>query len=193
MRWFVLPRTFKFYAAERDVVMKKFLKGIRGKQILVAMLAVMVIASGIYRWTMGKNSESVAVVNEELPVEEISTESEETAPDEGDYFALTRYERDCARSEALEILAVAAEFENDNAETSKKIEEHAENAEQEISIENMVKSKGFEDCVAFVNDRGVRVIVKATGLDAKGVATIKDVVVELTGTKPTDIKISNRN
>ncbi len=176
--------------------MKKFLKGVRGKQVLVAVLAVMVIASGVYRWSLGNGGESVAVVNEELPVEDIAEETEETGstePNESDFFALTRYERDCARSEALEILAVAAEFENDNRETSMKIEKHAECAEQETSIENMVKSKGYEDCVAFVNDQGVRVIVKATGLDAKGVATIKDVVVELTGVKPTAIKISNRN
>lgn len=173
--------------------MKKFMKGVRGRQILVSVLAVMVIASGFYRWSvMNGNDETVAVANEVLPVDESVEESAEVA-EETDFFALTRYERDCARSEAVELLTVAVEYGENAEEPVGKIKMHEKNAEAEIAIENSVRENGFEDCVAFVNEDEVRVIVKATGLEAEGVSKIKNLIIELTGAKPTAIKISNRN
>ena len=173
--------------------MKKFLKGIRGKQVLVSALAVMVVAAGYYRWTAENPKETVAVVNEELPGEEVALNENAAETEETDYFSLMRYERDCARSEEVEILTVAAEYDENNETTAKKLEKQEENSKSETAIEDMVKSKGYEDCVAYVDDDGIKVVVKATGLDAKGVAKIKNAVVELTGVKPTAIKISNRN
>ena len=46
--------------------------------------------------------------------------------------------------------------------------------------------------MAFVEDEGVRVVVKSDKLDAEGVAKIKDIVVEQTGVKATGIKISSK-
>jgi len=173
--------------------MKKFLKSKRSKQLLVSALAVMVIASGFYRWaSVDAPQDSVAVSGETTPVEEVDS-TEDDAPVETDFFAMSRYERDCARSEAVELLAVAADYDEESVETAQKIERYAKDAEAETAIENTVKSKGYEDCVAFVDEDGVRVIVKATGLESDGVAQIKDIVVELTGVKATAIKISNRN
>ena len=103
--------------------MKKFLKGIRGKQVLVSVLALMVIASGVYRWSVSRNeAETVAVTTETLPVEEVKTSGDTVEPEETDFFALSRYERDCARSEAVELLTVSAEFEEENGSVAKKIE-----------------------------------------------------------------------
>ena len=172
--------------------MKNFLKGKRGKQILVSALAVGVIASGYYRWaTIGTGDTALPVTNDSVPVENTGEVAE--TPSETDFFALSRYERDCARSEAVEILSVAAEYSEDKTASAKKIEKHNKNAENEVAIEDLVRSKGFEDCVAFVDDDEIRVIVKAMGLESKGVEQIKDIVVEVTGAKPTAIKISNRN
>ncbi len=175
--------------------MKKFFKGIRGKQVLVSLLAIMVIAAGYYRWTVDRNGGTVPVMGELLPAEEQSAITEEVQ--ESDYFAKARYERDCARSEAVELLTVAAVSKDGDTENiglnNQKIEQYAESAENETAIENMVKSKGYDDCVAFVDDTGVRVVVKAEKLDAAGVAKIKDIIVNQTGAKPTEIKISNKN
>ena len=44
--------------------------------------------------------------------------------------------------------------------------------------ENMVIAKGYQDCVAFVDETGARVIVKTDSLKAESVAQIKDIVVE---------------
>jgi len=174
--------------------MKKRLKKIKGKQLLVSILALAVIFSGFYRLSMedGTEGESVAVINTELPTENEPTESAATE-NEADYFALARYERDCERSEAVELLTVAAEYDGENIATTEKLKKHEKNAESEGAIEDALKSKGYEDCVAYVSDDGVKVVVKATGLEAEGVAEIKNTVMELTGVKPTAIQISNRN
>lgn len=179
--------------------MKKFLKGVRGKQILVSGLAVLVMVAGYYRWSVEKNEDIVAVMNEENPVQsEVKKieQGEEQGLEVGDYFAKARYERDCARSEAAELLQVANVDGAENAELAAKnremLEVAAKNMERETAIENMVIAKGYMDCVAFVDDTGVRVVVKSDSLEAEGVAQIKDIVVEQTGVKATDIKISTK-
>ena len=178
--------------------MKKLFKGIRGKQILVSGLAVLVMVAGYYRWTVEQNAKSVAVMNEAQPsdetVDKISTEDNQSGMT--DYFAKARYDRDCARSEAAELLKVSnTEGENSEELATKNIElleTYAKNMEKETAIENMVIAKGYRDCVAFVDDTGVRVIVKSDSLQAEGVAQIKDIVVQQTGVKATDIKISTK-
>lgn len=175
--------------------MKKFLSGVRGKQILVSGLAVLVMVAGYYRWSVDKKSDTVAVMSD---AETVETEKAETPENESsaDYFAKARYERDCARTEAAELLKVSnidgEENEEIAAKNREKLEKSAKNMEDETAIENMVIAKGYLDCVAFVDEGGVRVVVKSDSLEASGVAQIKDIVVEQTGAKVTDIKISTK-
>ena len=191
--------------------MKNPLKGVKGKQVLVSGLAVLVLVAGYYRWSVERNGGTMPVMNETLPAEngaestdKAKDNSAETAakmPAEGaesaDYFAKARYERDCARSEAAELLKVSAQGGAENKENEKAAADtlaaYAKNTENEVAIENMVKAKGFSDCVAFVDETGVRVVVKSDKLEAAGVAKIKDIVVQQTGTRATDIKISCKN
>ncbi len=178
--------------------MKKFLRGIRGKQILVAGLAMLVGIAGYYRWSVERDGETVAVMSETEGVNKAEELSADEARQENmtDYFAKARYERDCARSEAAELLKVSnTDAENAEELAAKNIEmleTFAKNMEKETAIENMVIAKGYRDCVAFVDDTGVRVVVKSDTLQAEGIAQIKDIVVEQTGAKATDIKISTK-
>jgi len=172
---------------------KKFFKGVRGKQLLVSALAGKVIASGYFRFTMG-GDETVTVSNEVLPIEEKQALNE-TAGSENDanYFARARYERDCARSEAVELLSVSAIDGEKSTALDEKIALYAQNANSETAIENLVLAKGFDDCVAFVDEEGVSVVVKAEKLDSASVAKIKDIIIDQTGVMATKIKISCKN
>ncbi len=184
--------------------MKKFLKGIKSKQILVLGLCVLVTVAGYYRWRVAQNINSVSVMNDEV-VDRPETDAHEggggVSEDENmayttDYFAKARYERDCSRSEAAELLKVSGGDGETSEELAAKnremLEGFAKNMESETAIENMVIAKGYSDCVAFVDDSGVRVIVKSDTLAAESVAQIKDIVVSETGAKATDIKISTK-
>lgn len=166
----------------------KIFKGTRGKQILVTGLAVLVIVAGYYRWNVEGDVESTPVMSESVE----NAENDNQAADL-DYFAKARYERDCARSEAAELLKVSNMDDEIALEKNRKmLETYAKSMEKETAIENMVIAKGYQDCVAFVDETGARVIVKTDSLKAESVAQIKDIVVEKTGLDPTEIKISTK-
>ncbi len=175
--------------------MKNFLKGVRGKQVLVSALAVLVLVAGYYRWSVEKSGVIAPVMNEMLPSDETEDLDSKIPTEDTDYFAKAKYERDCARSEAAELLKVSAqngEIGEIAQQNQKRLAQYAVSQEKEVAIENMVKAKGYADCVAFVDEAGVRVVVKSPDLNAEGVAKIKDIVVEQTGVKATNIKISNK-
>lgn len=182
--------------------MKKFLNGVRGKQVLVSGLAVLVLVAGYYRWSVDRAGEVMPVMNDALPQDAEGTNGTESAAmgdvaeTEKDYFAKARYERDCARSEATELLKVSAQNgadgESVDIAAAEKIAKYARDIENETAIENLVIAKGYSDCVAFVDDTGVKVVVKSDNLEKEGVTKIKDIVIQQTGVKATEIKISGK-
>ena len=67
----------------------------------------------------------------------------------------------------------------------------AQSAMREARIENMVIAKGYRDCVVFINDNGVNVIVAKPegGLKDADIARIKDIVMGEAGVTADLIKI----
>ena len=67
----------------------------------------------------------------------------------------------------------------------------ADNAVTESRIESLVIAKGYQDCVAFINDGGVNVIVAKTetGLESADVARIRDIVLGETGAAADSIRV----
>ncbi|MDR0293065.1 MAG: SpoIIIAH-like family protein [Oscillospiraceae bacterium] len=119
-----------------------------------------------------------------LPAEEVST-----------YFDEARLSRRKARDTALSILTEAAEREGvsqevrDNA--SGEIHKMAQYALMEANIENLIIAKGFAECVAFINQDGISVVVAEPeeGMTAADAAIITDIVVSESAIKAADIKI----
>ena len=101
-----------------------------------------------------------------------------------EYFVSARLERKKARDEAVETLANTlkdADVSDEEKElaTSKAIAV-SKQIEQENKIETLVKAKGFTECLAFVDDETVRMVVKTEGLTAEQAAQIKNIVIEET-------------
>ena len=126
-------------------------------------------------------------------------------PDEGmiytgsDYFASARLTRQQARDNALSLLQEAAEQENADAavanEASQGIQVLASYTLAEAQIENLVTAKGYADCVAFMGDESVSVVVstKSGDLTAEDVAKITDITMTETGLPAGNIKIMAAN
>lgn len=126
-------------------------------------------------------------------------------PDEGmiytgsDYFASARLTRQQARDSAISLLQEAAEQENaDTAvanEASQGIQVLASYTLAEAQIENLVTAKGYTDCVAFMGDESVSVVVstKSGDLTAEDVAKITDITMTETGFPAGNIKIMAAN
>lgn len=125
--------------------------------------------------------------------------NEETVYTGSDYFASARLTRQQARDNALSLLQEAAQQEDaavDVAtEASAGIQVLAAYTLQEAQIENLVTAKGYADCVAFMGEDSVSIVVSTeTGeLTAADVAKIMDIAVAETGLGASGIKIMAAN
>lgn len=111
------------------------------------------------------------------------------------YFATARLNRQQARDSALTLLQEAAAGE-DAAQTLKDeanttIQTMANYTVTEAQIENMVVAKGYADCVAFIGDESVSLVVAAPegGITGADTARIVDVVNQVAGYTASQIKI----
>ena len=111
------------------------------------------------------------------------------------YFDTARLNRQQARDSALSILQEAAADTNATetmkAETGEAIQTLADYTVSEAQIENLVTAKGYADCVAFISDGSISVVVSATeeGLTDADVARITEIVTNETGLEASDITI----
>ncbi len=111
------------------------------------------------------------------------------------YFDTARLNRQQARDSALSILQEAAAdtnaTESMKAETGEAIQTLADYTVSEAQIENLVTAKGYADCVAFISDGSVSVVVSATeeGLTDADVARITEIVTDETGLEASAITI----
>ncbi len=122
------------------------------------------------------------------------TQAEET-PTAGDYFSEARLNRQQARDNALSLLQEAAADEKaDQASVDQAnvaIQTMASYTMTEAQIENLVTAKGYTDCVAFLGEDGISVVVSAleNGMTDTDAARIGEIVKEQTGLRADQIKI----
>ena len=123
-------------------------------------------------------------------------ETRGTAAVTNGYFDTARLNRQQSRDNALSLLQQAAGAEDadqamkDEANTS--IQTMASLTVSEAQIENLVTAKGYTDCVAFIGDKSVSVVVASGGkggLTDADVAKISEIVTEQTGFSADQIKI----
>ena len=111
------------------------------------------------------------------------------------YFASARLNRQQARDSALAILQESLSDENLNDtmkdENNQAIQTLANVTVSEAQIENLVTAKGYSDCVAFIGEKSVSVVVAAAeeGLTDVDVARITEIVTDETGFTGGQIKI----
>ncbi len=117
----------------------------------------------------------------------------------GDYFASARLTRQQARDAALELLEEAAAKEGAQesvlTDAAESIQVMAAHTLAEAQIENLVTAKGYVDCVAFMSDDSVSVVVslKDAELTATDVAKIMDIAKTETGYPADKIKVMAAN
>ena len=121
--------------------------------------------------------------------------AEDTVYEGDDYFASARLTRQQARDSAISLLEDAAKQEDADKEVanqaSESIQVLASYTLKEAQIENLVTAKGYTDCVAFIGDESVSVVVSARegGLTDADVAKITEIVTDETGMEASQVKI----
>lgn len=83
------------------------------------------------------------------------------------YFAQARLERQKSRDASQELVQKVLDDttadENTKTEAANQASEISQNIVTETNIENLVKSKGFVDCVAFIQNGACNVVVQKDG------------------------------
>lgn len=127
--------------------------------------------------------------------QEGEAKTQEGTKTESAYFSEARLNRQQARDSAMSLLQEAAKDEKATKETVEEanlsIQTMANYTLTEAQIENLVVAKGYTNCVAFINDNSISVVVSGTenGLADTDVAKIGEIVMEQTGLKADQVKI----
>ncbi len=170
-----------------------------GKKTLIAVCAVLVLGCAVVlNFVLQKNKPETNTTNLALDLSKSSADETTLNPDEvEDYFASITLQRKQARDEAMEVLKTVAESSTALDEAKEAalgdINRLALDIEREANIETLILSKGFEQCVAVINDNSCNVIVKTTGLMPGDVAQISEIVYEQAGIVPDNLKIIEKN
>ena len=133
-----------------------------------------------YLYNADYSDSGTKILGEAKLVDNVSDSTEKDIVFEESYFSNAAINREKSRDEALETLQVvvdSAETLPDVRQTAlTEIMEIASDIEIEAIVEEMIKAKGFEDCVAIISGDNINVIVKSEGLQTSEVAQITDIV-----------------
>ncbi len=110
----------------------------------------------------------------------ITTSPDSSSPQTKKFFAEASSNRQKAHDQATEKLKSLIDSQNVDEEIKKEIlkrsEELAKNIEQESNIENLIKAKGFGECIVFIQNNECSVIVSPGNLKETTAIVIKDIV-----------------
>ena len=140
-------------------------------------------------------AEEGAAGEEGAQTEEGAAAQEGADAESGTYFSTARLNRQQARDNALSLLQEAAEDEKADQssvdQANAAIQTMADYTMTEAQIENLITAKGYTDCVAFIGDNSVSVVVSNNGaaLTDADVAKIAEIVTDETGMAASQIKI----
>lgn len=98
-----------------------------------------------------------------------------------DYFTMAKLSRTRSRDEAIETVATVLDnvqlTDNDKQEATAKAMAISDVIEMESRIENLVKAKGFTDCMAYLTENTANIVVQSDGLTQDQATQIKNIVV----------------
>ena len=166
------------------------------KQMLIATLVIMLGVAGYLNYKYDDSAEtkdvlSVKDMESEPSVGDTAMVNALSSEKKADTFASYRLEREKTRAKVKEELESSVANKNLSDEARKNAEQRLSElttaSQLETSAEAILKSKGFDDVVVFINGDSVNVTVKSDGLSTTDTAKIIDTVYELT--KNNNIKI----
>lgn len=166
---------------------------IKKKQLVIAALAIIIGTAGYINAGRKTDTET----SQKYLGEAQLVTSEEAVQEESDFFAQARLDREAGRSRSIETFNTIISSENADSEAKASAQqgvlELAQNTETETAVENLLRAKGFEDAVCYINNGMANVVVKAEILDSADVAKISEVVTEQSGISQDKIKIMEIN
>lgn len=121
-----------------------------------------------------------------IPIQSVSDNTKK-------YFAEAQINRQKAHDETEEKLKKLLSSENISKETKEEIKQNIESitktSNQEANIENLIKSKGFSECLVCIQNDECNVIVNPGSVSESSAIIIRDIVTSQSEIKGNKIKI----
>ncbi|BFJ83910.1 SpoIIIAH-like family protein [Ruthenibacterium sp. CLA-JM-H11] len=192
------------------------MKSAKSKRKLTLLTLVIALGVAVYlNWEYAKGDtpytlQQTTAVNAEVDEEQETQPVLEALPDKNygeaqlvsadedsneKYFEQARLTRTKTRDEALDTLQKSLKDASLSTEEKESLTATLSNTLESITIEsdieNMVKAKGFADCVAFIEGDKINLAVKtgAEGLDKTEVAQLRDIILSKMETEAKNISI----
>ncbi|MFU0833315.1 MAG: Sporulation protein [Oscillospiraceae bacterium] len=188
-----------------------------GKRQLVLAALVVALGAAVYlNWALSGNTQLPATdavtsgreLGETLLVNASESENSDATGEDSsavdtsasvegnDYFTSARLSREKARDEAVETLQKVINGSNQTEAAKQAATSQAnviaKNIVKEAEIENLIKAKGFADCVVFLQDDECSVVVKTKSNSQNDAIVIRDIVADQAGISYDKIKIVER-
>lgn len=142
------------------------------------------------------NTENNNVTNEEKNQNNIVETSTKVSNSDDNYFSTSKLERDTMYSQMLEtyenILNSSNSLETQKQSATEEIKKINDTKNSIMICENLIKTKGFEDSIVFVNGESISIVVKDNQLTAEKVAQIQNIISREMNAKVENIHISNK-
>lgn len=168
------------------------------KQVVVLSLVLMIIAAGYLQYSYKKSSvavnnkdtgrlgEAVYVENKDIASKEqvskdaLSIKPTSVSKQGSDFFSQARLDRESLRGKDSEALKGLTNDANASKEVKAKAYDQmmkiVNNSQRELSIETLIKEKGYSDVVAlFGEDGSLDIIIKSPNLTSAQVAQVSDI------------------
>ena len=136
------------------------------------------------------------VTNEGKNQNNILETSTKVSNSDENYFSTSKLERDTMYSQMLEtyenILNSSNSLETQKQSATEEIKKINDTKNSIMICENLIKTKGFEDSIIFVNGESISIVVKDNQLTAEKVAQIQNIISREMNAKVENIHISNK-
>lgn len=172
------------------------------KRNIIAAALVVAMGTAVYlNWQFGDASTMFTSSTKELGESEyVNNDVTVTTPDtsvsskQENYFSTARSERQQSQDKIVNIAKEVIEKSESSPEAKESAEVQAEKIENFIAyqtnIENLLKAKGFSDCLCCITDQGCSVVVLKSEIKENSPMIIKDVVFGQTGINFENITIT---
>ncbi len=176
------------------------------RQLILASLVVALGAAVYLNWQFSDDHglEATSMIESEREfgeakyVNSSAVESDDSNKSESSqskaFFAQAFSNRQKSRDESLEkiknLMSSADKNPDVKSDILKQSEELTKNIQQESNIENLIKAKGFTECMVFIQNGECSVIVSRGELNENSAIIIKDIVAGQANIKYDKIKIT---
>lgn len=177
------------------------MKFMKKNQVVIYVITLMLVVAGYLNFTADgdfRSAVQTASSEEELDkmanIGDAQLVSSNVVSD--DYFSTSKLERDTMYSQMLEtyekILNSNNSLETQKQSATDEIKRINDTKNSIMICENLIKTKGFENSVIFVNGDSVSIVVKDEQLTTEKVAQIQNIVSREMNAKVENIHISSK-